>query len=292
MAISDDYLYAKKFREYIMSKPMSHIFVHQEKRFVQPFRIYGNVYYVGDDWVCVHLIDTGDGLLMIDSGNCGTAGLLVNSIWEAGFRPADVKWIILSHGHIDHVGNARFFRDTWGSRIYLGEPDARMFAEHPEFSYLQDSPCVCDTVFEPDEVIRDGDELHFGKLTVSCRLVPGHTEGCTALFFDAEENGVKKRCGYYGGFGFNTLTKSVLREMGDTDFRMWKTYAASIDKVIDEPVDIFLGNHTQDNNVIEKSGRMAAGGGNPFINSAEWHDYLSRKKADLEKFILSENGKE
>ena len=112
------------------------------------------------------------------------------------------------------------------------------------------------------------------------------------MFFDAEENGIKKRCGYYGGFGFNTLTKSVLREMGDTEFRMWKTYAESIDKVIDEPVDIFLGNHTQDNNAIEKASRMATGGGNPFINSAEWRDHLSRKKADLEKFILSEKDKE
>ena len=73
---------------------------------MQPFQIYGNLYYVGDSWVCVHIVDTGNGLLMFDAGNCGAQAMLIHAIWELGFNPADVKWLILSHGHVDHFGAA------------------------------------------------------------------------------------------------------------------------------------------------------------------------------------------
>ena len=287
MSYRENYLETRKKREACYKNPMSFIFQHQEKRYVKPFQIYGNVWYTGDDWVCVHLIDTGDGLLLIDAGNCGYTPWLVQAIWEAGFRPNDVKWLVLSHGHVDHVGAATFFRDTFGTRIYLGEPDAKMYEEHPEFSFIQDSPNLADDVFTPDEVIRDGDVLTFGNVTIDCYLVPGHTAGCVALFFDAEEDGVKKRCGYYGGFGFNTLTVHDLDEMGDTEHRMWKTYEESIDHVIDQKVDIFLGNHTSNNRTIEKMKEKESkdGGVNPFIDPEEWRTYLSQMKVELKEFI-------
>ena len=289
MSYRDNYLALKKRQETLKANPMSGIFFHQEKRYVAPFRIYGNVHYVGDSWVCVHLIDTGDGLLLIDSGNVCATPWLVQAIWEAGFRPNDVKWIILSHGHIDHVGGAVFFRDTFGTKLYLGEPDARMYEEKPEFSYIQDSPCLLDDVFVPDEVIRDGDVLRFGNTEISCYLVPGHTPGCVALFFDAVENGVVKRCGYYGGFGFNTLTVRELDEFGDTEHTMWKTYEESILHVIDQKTDIFLGNHADNNHTLEKREKYLADPSvNPFIDPDEWKTYLSGKIDELHAFVAAQ----
>ena len=105
---------------------MAKIWRNQEARYVHPFRIFGNVWYVGDDWVCVHLIDTGDGLLLIDSGNMGATAMLVNAIWEAGFNPADVKWIVLSHGHLDHIGGAGYFRNMYGD-VALSESGLEQF---------------------------------------------------------------------------------------------------------------------------------------------------------------------
>ena len=286
MSYKEDYLEFQCRKEVLRAHPMSDIFFHQEKRYVHPFRIYGNVYYVGDSWVCVHLIDTGDGLLLIDSGNVCATAWLVQAIWEAGFQPDDVKWIILSHGHLDHTGGAQFFRDTFGTKLYLGEPDAQMFAAHPEFSLIQDSPSLLDDVFTPDEVIREGDVLQFGSVTISCVLVPGHTAGCVALFFDAEENGVKKRCGYYGGFGFNTLTVQHLNEYGDTARTMWQTYEDSIRKVLRRKVDIFLGNHTVNNRTLEKQSMLEKDPSvNPFIDPSEWETYLSAKIDELHAFI-------
>lgn len=273
----------------LKNDPMFKVMYHQEKRWIDPFKIYGNVYYVGDSWVCVHLIDTGDGLLLIDCGNVGAKHLLIKAIYDMGFRPDDVKWIILSHGHLDHIGAANFFRDMFGTKLYLGEPDAVMFRDKPEFSFIQDSTDFLDDVFEPDVVIRDGDVLNFGNVTIKCFLVPGHTEGCVALFFDGTEDGVTRHFGYYGGFGFNTMTVDALDEYGDTEHKMWDIYSASLDKVMDMPVDIFLGNHTDNNRLPDKIEIMKRTGSNDcFIDSNEWKAYLLKKKEELKEFVAGQ----
>ena len=146
--VKDNENYLAKRAEF-EKNPMSKYWTKQAERYMEPFRMFGNVYYVGDSWVCVHLIDTGDGLLLIDAGNCGNTAMLIHSIWKAGFDPADVKWILLSHGHVDHVGGVKFMRDMFGTKIYMGEPDAIMYREHPEKSYIQDSPDFMDAPCEP-----------------------------------------------------------------------------------------------------------------------------------------------
>ena len=257
-------------------------YIEQERRYVHPFRIFGNVWYVGDSWVCVHLIDTGSGLLLIDCGNCGATAMLVNAIWEAGFNPADVKWIILSHGHLDHIGGAMFFRRMFGTRIYLGEPDARDFREHPEISLIHETGDFTQDVFEVDHEIRESDVLTFGNVTMEFTLVPGHTAGCIAAFFDVTEGSRTVRAGYYGGFGFNTLQKDYLDDLGDTTHSMRQTYLASIEKVMDRKVDLFLGNHCSNNRTLEKRRMMEEGcEGNPFIDDKEWKAYLELKRSQL-----------
>ena len=113
--------------------------------------------------------------------------------------------------------------------------------------------------------------------------MPGHTAGCVALFFDVSDGEKTVRAGYYGGFGFNTLTKEYLTEIGDPGFQMRKVYIESIDKVKDEKVELFLGNHTENNKFFEKLEKLKADpdGENPFINDQDWKEYLEQKKAEL-----------
>lgn len=120
MSIKQEYEDYAARREALAKTHFGPIWLNPLDRYVHPFRIWGNVWYVGDSWVCVHLIDTGDGLLLIDSGNCGCTDMLVQAIWEAGFNPKDVKWIIHSHGHLDHIGGANFFKKMFGTKLYLG----------------------------------------------------------------------------------------------------------------------------------------------------------------------------
>lgn len=288
MSIRTEYEAYLQRREALASNPMGkRIWLDQESRYVHPFRIFGNVWYVGDSWVCVHLIDTGDGLLLIDSGNCAATAMLVNAIWEAGFNPADVKWIIHSHGHVDHIGGAVFFKKMFGTKLYLGEPDARMFREQPEISLVHESTDLADVLFEPDEVIRDGDVMTFGNVTMEFFLVPGHTEGCIACFFDVCDGDQVVRAGYHGGFGFNTLKKEYLMEIGDRELSMRQRYLASLDKVRNQPVDLFLGNHCINNQTLERRDRLLAepDGPNPFIDSTLWGSYLDAKREELLAFM-------
>ncbi len=257
-------------------------FLNQESRYVHPFRIFGNVWYVGDSWVCVHLIDTGDGLLLLDGGNIGATAMLVNAIWEAGFNPADVKWMVMSHGHLDHIGGALFFRRMFGTKLYLGEPDARNFREKPELSIIQDAGVRDENVFEIDHEIKDGEKIRFGNTEMQFYLVPGHTDGVISAFFDVTDGKQTLRAGYFGGFGFNTMQKDFLLDIGDTTFETRRIYLNSLAKVRDQKVELFLGNHCVNNRTLEKAEMIRNGcKENPFINSTEWSEYLDSKRDDM-----------
>jgi len=172
---------------------------------------------------------------------------------------------------------------------FFGALDAKLYRKTPELAFVQDSPDMSDDILVPDTELHDGDVLTFGNTTITCYEVPGHTPGCVALFFDAYDGDEKKRCGYYGGFGFNTLTVEELREAGDPECTMWKTYEESLLKVIDQKVDIFLGNHTENNKTLEKREMIKNGASsNPFIDPDEWHAYLAQKQQELHAFIAAQ----
>ena len=287
MSIRSDYEDLLKKHKKMEETHLGHWFLDQEKRWVEPFRLYGDIWYVGDSWVCVHLIDTGDGLLLIDSGNLGAEAMLIDAIWRTGHDPADVKWIIHSHGHLDHIGAANYFKNRFCTKLLLGEPDARNFRERPELALCQDAQNAAFYLFTPDKEIHDGEVIRFGNLDIQFYLNPGHTDGVISLFFDMAENGVTRRCGYYGGFGFNTLQKDYLLEIGDTDFSMRRTYLNSLAKVRGEKVDVFLGNHCINNNMLEKREmqKKDPDGPNPFIDPELWGKYLDQKRDELLAFM-------
>ena len=288
MSMRSEYEEYKARQAKLLENPMSRFWINQESRYVKPFQMYGNLWYVGDSWVCAHIVDTGNGLLLFDAGNCGggATAMLVNAIWEAGFHPADVKWLVLSHGHVDHIGAVNFFRRMFGTKIYLGEPDARMYREHPELALVHESTDYMDELFTPDVEIHEGDVINFGGTDVTFHLAPGHTDGVISCFFDVTDGKETKRVGYYGGFGFNTLQKSYLLEIGDTAFSRRQIYLESIRKVINEKVDIFMPNHTNNVDLLNKRQYMMEHPGeNPFVNENAWKEYLQMKYDDLLKLM-------
>ncbi len=288
MSMRSEYEEYKARQAKLLENPMSRFWINQESRYVKPFQMYGNLWYVGDSWVCAHIVDTGNGLLLFDAGNCGNAAtaMLVNAIWEAGFNPADVKWLVLSHGHVDHIGAVNFFKRMFGTKIYLGEPDARNFREHPELALIHESTDYMDELFTPDVEIHEGDVIDFGGTEVTFHLAPGHTDGVISCFFDVTDGAEVKRVGYYGGFGFNTLQKAYLQEIGDETFSRRKIYLESIQKVINEKVDIFMPNHTNNVDLLNKRQCMIEHPDeNPFVDETAWKTYLQMKYDDLVKFM-------
>ena len=124
---------------------------------MEPFRIIGNVYFVGTFQASCHLIDTGEGLILVDPGYSNSLYLVIRSIYKLGFSPEDIKYILLTHWHNDHTEATRAMVDLSGAKTLLGHNDVE-----------KAKPYV-----DPDILIKDGDTLTLGNTTIRFKETPG-----------------------------------------------------------------------------------------------------------------------
>ena len=234
---------------------------------IKPFRVVGNVYFVGVYQASTHIIDTGDGLIMVDPGYSNSAYLVLNSIYELGFKPQDVKYIINTHWHGDHTEATAMFKDLCGAQTLLGEFDVKKAKQH----------------FIPDILIKDGDKLSLGNTTIEFLYTPGHTKGTISFFFDVVHNGKVYRAGSFGGAGLNTMVK----ERFDFD-GCREAYLQSIQKLKKERVDVFLGNHTWNNDTFGKAETLMKTGENLFIDGELWLSFLCEYENRLNNIIKND----
>lgn len=282
-----------KEKEYLMEKfeAFRVAYVEKKKDFfvnpsiarIDPFRIADGLYYVGDRKVCIHLIDSGDGLILIDSGYLGATHLLVDSIWRAGFDPANVRWIIHSHGHSDHFGASDEFRSMYGTKLAISRIDAELLKKYPE-RFISSTSYPFAKIPDFDREIEDGEIFEHGNVKIRCVLTPGHTPGVLSLFFDVTDNGNTYLAGMYGGAGVNAITLPYICQ-NDSPEDCPQQMLDSIEKVWDEPVVVHLGNHPYNNRTLQKRKLQLEEGGNPFIAPSSWHDFLTELKGQIQTKI-------
>jgi metallo-beta-lactamase class B len=152
---------------------------------VEPTRIFDNMWFVGSTSQGAFVITTSEGLILIDTLNNTEEAqdILLPSIRKAGLDPADIKYIVLSHGHpgqTDHTGGASYLQRTYGAEVAMGKPDwdATLPAQHP------DRPLA-----ERDIDIVEGTTLTLGDTTLSFALEPGHSPGSLAMFIPVTWHG-------------------------------------------------------------------------------------------------------
>ena len=235
-----------------------------------PFKIFGNTYFVGTYQASCHLIDTGDGLIMIDPGYANTAYLVINSIYQLRFKPQDIKYIINTHWHADHTEATAAFADLFGAKTLIGRDDAERAGHY----------------FTPDIVVDDGDILSLGKITINFVHTPGHTKGTISPFYYDTDGNKTYRVGMFGGAGVNTMLSSTFDFEGCRD-----AYLASLERLKKERVNIFIGNHTWNNDTFGKYERFESTGQNDFIDSDLWSRFLDHCKSRLEAIINEEDQK-
>lgn len=242
---------------------------------IEPFKIFGNLYYVGDKKVCMHLIDTGDGLILFDSGYSHNFKSLVNSINKLGFRCEDIKYVIHSHGHFDHFGGGDRLRDLYGAKIFMSKIDTELLKEMPERALMHLAPNKEDEICWPDETIEDGDCIELGNTKIRCVSAPGHTPGTMAFFFQATDGATSHKVGYLGGLGFLSIHKAFCRQYNLPE-NMNEQMIATVNKLRNEDVEIMLGNHPGHNSLIAKREYMLHNDHhNPFINKNAWGILMS-----------------
>lgn len=237
---------------------------------MKPFRMAGNLYFVGTYAASSHMIDTGDGLILLDAGYEKTADVIVESVASLGFDIKDVKYIILSHGHTDHSGGVPKLVALTGAKTFIFEADLK---------YIKG--------FVPDAYIHDGDIIRLGNTEVLCLETPGHTEGTASFFFDVEENGKVYRAGMFGGASANQLKKAYMDKQ-NVCYLMRGEFFKSVDRLKKEHVDLFIGNHSWQNQTRENYEKSLTSKENPFIDASRWGEFLDSCEKNLEKVIQNE----
>lgn len=259
-------------------------FDHPDRYAVEPFQIYGNVYYVGDQKVCMHLIDTGDGLILFDCGYGQTTHMIEGSIRKLGFDPADVKLLIISHGHFDHFGSGNVLRQKYGWKVCMGALETKLLRERPDRALIEYGPCPGDDVCWPDVELQDGETITLGNTAIHCVPAPGHTWGTMAFFFDAVDGEKRKSVGYWGGAGMLTVYGEQCRMYG-LPVGKHIAMANTIAMLRQHSPEITLGNHPSQNRTLEKRRAMLEQPGtNPFVGHKEWTDMLDRQQKLLDEF--------
>jgi len=256
--------------------------------YMEPFKIKGNLYFVGCSAASSHLIDTGEGLILIDTGYPQNLYLLINSIYKLGFSPYDVKYIVHSHGHYDHLGATKAFCElTKSTKTFIGEQDKDYANGKVNLTWARELGYTYYEAFEPDFLMKDGDVVELGNTKIEIASTPGHTPGTVSMFFDVYDGDKLYKAAMHGGVGTNSMEKKWLLENGlSLDCR--RDFIDEIDKIIDREVDIFIGNHCWNNDTGGKYKRLLNGDENAFVNKNEWRRFLNSCKENIKKMIEDE----
>lgn len=236
---------------------------------LKPFHILKGISFVGTYQASVHLIDTGEGLVMIDTGYLNTFYWIVNGIYTLGYKPSDVKYIILTHWHGDHVEGVKpMLTIAPNAKTIIGVRDDRILSE--QYGII------------PDLVVKDGDIVTCGKVNFRFVETPGHTVGTMSVFFDYTEDGRIYHVGMFGGAGRKTLSP----DHADYYQGAENEYFRSLERLKSEKVDLFLGNHCWNNDTDGKAIAMETDPDrNPFVDEREFYRFLDFCRKDLEDRI-------
>jgi len=251
---------------------------------MKPFQVFGNTWFVGLKQASTHLIDTGDGLILLDSGYQESLYYVLDSIYQCGFSPYDIKYIIHSHGHIDHAAATRALVELTGAETFIGENDREMVnGTRPELTWGPEYNMAFNGTFEPDHLLKDGDKIALGDVVIDCAATPGHTAGTFSFFWDIKDEGKIYRAGTMGGAGINSMASSYLKKY-DLPPEQWRgAFGSSIARCRLEKVDVFIGNHAKQNNTPERYEKLIAGDKLAFYDPEAWGDFLDQCQKNLDK---------
>jgi len=243
-------------------------------------RLTPHSYYVGDSWVGVILIETNDGVVMIDSGIQGQMWLIFESVRKLGYDPEkDMKLCLLSHAHSDHCSGMALLQHYAHPVVYMSEYEKDWPNDPDRYA---DIPPDVDHVepFTVDRFYEYGKPIEHGGFCFLPVHTPGHTPGTTSFFYqDTDADGSEYSIGFHGGMGLNTLLDSCFTCREDAQ-RERRNYRFHMEKLLDVPVDITITNHAGN---IRMAQRMGADKRDfrPFVDAGYWKKHLTAKLEQL-----------
>jgi metallo-beta-lactamase class B len=248
---------------------------------VEPFRIADGLWYVGSRGISSFLLTGPEGHVLLDTGLAQNVPLVKSSIEKAGFQLGDVKILLASHAHFDHVaGHAEMARLTGASVVALGE-DARALSSGSDLSALAGPGWAPVPVAR---VIADGDVVELGPIRLTAHHTPGHTQGCTTWTTTVRDGGESLPVVLIGGTSVNAGVKLLDNARHPT---IAEDYAGSFDVLKKLPVQIFLAQHPQMFGLDEKRARLGSGA-NPFIDPDGYRAFVDGQERSYRERLAAE----
>ncbi len=249
----------------------------------EPFRVIGNIYYVGASNVSSHIIDTGEGLILVDTGTSHMPPLIKANVEKLGYSLKDIKYIVSSHAHWDHVEGLAALQEMSGAEVVALGEDAVAISSGIDSSAYNG---IGWTPVNVDRVIKDGEVLSLGDIGLTAHLTAGHTKGCTTWTTTVTDNGKAYKVVFIGGTSINYGVNLVDNTRHPA---IAEDYARTFQLLKSLKPDVFLGQHPTMYNMHAKRASLSANPKqNPFINPDEYiafveseeQIYLQRLKAD------------
>jgi metallo-beta-lactamase class B len=169
-------------------------------KWVPPTRAFDNLYYVGNEFVGVWILKTSAGLILFDSSSSADEAEhdLVPGLVKLGLDPAQIRYVIVTHGHWDHFGGAAYLQKKYGARIALGGPDWDLIEKAPPGSLEANNHPIP----RHDVALVDGQKITVGDATVTIYLTPGHTPGTISAIVPVREGGETFTLSLFGSVAF------------------------------------------------------------------------------------------
>ena len=246
---------------------------------VDPFRVFGNIHYVGTEDLAAYLLVGDDGAILLDAPMEENAALLLRNIEKVGVDPKSIRVLLNTHAHVDHGGALAALQKATGGRVHLSAADAELAARggRDDFAFgdsLTSPPVVADAIVE------DGQVVKVGNVAMTAMITPGHTKGCTTWRTTVMEGGKPLDVVF-----LCSVSAPGYRLVGNEKYpRILEDYESTFERLGKLRPDVFLSNHGSFFDLTEKRAKLRKGGPNPFIGGDEFLPLLEpfRKQFDAE----------
>jgi metallo-beta-lactamase class B len=253
-----------------------------------PFRIAGNLHYVGSRGLASYLVTTPQGHILVNSNLEESVPMLRASIEKLGFKYQDVRILLISHAHWDHnAGSALIMKQTGAKYMVMAEDvSAVESGGKTDFQYGNDKS----TYYPPtkvDRALHDKDEVTLGDAVLVAHLTAGHTRGCTTWTMKVKE-GARTHdavivCSPNVNPGYRLVKNPAYATIADDYARMFKTLTSL-------PCDVFLGAHGSYYDLEAKYGRMQKGDASAFVDPAGYKKFIAAKTAEFQAELKKQRG--
>ncbi|MFN3858376.1 MAG: subclass B3 metallo-beta-lactamase [Caulobacter sp.] len=229
-----------------------------------PFKVVGNIHYVGSEGLSAWLITTAKGHILIDGGMPENAAIIEANIRALGFKPTDVELILNSHAHIDHAGGLAALKKSTGG-ILLASAGDKWALENGKYPGSEQDASLNFPPVKVDQVVGDGQTVSLGGVTMTANLTPGHSKGCTSW-----TTSVKEGSATYRVIFFCSATVAANRLAPNPQYPgIVEDYQKTFVKLGRMKADVFLAPHPEQMDMARKRAAMGPGKPNPFVDPTE-----------------------